>query len=303
MKIYKDKFATIITDCTYTAKEARKILSYFENSPTVIIKSTRPLPPTLLESFYGSIGDVVQQNEKVKGTVGSGKLVKVRQNGLFAGKDDGELEWHSAGMNRVGHDDIVAMYMHQTAESGGDTYFTDHRTAFEDLDEDTKNLCRSVKSKIVTYTAKMKLEKMHYKNVFSDEQTLMEFRDIDGKTSFEKQTPRKDLVTKHPLSLAEGLYFPWSVIRGFTGLDRDAQHKLYYDLKKHTLSEKYVYKHQWEPYDIVLSDQHHSLHKRDSYTGDRELWRAGIWIRRADKPDDLNNPAVMEEWNNYVTHQ
>jgi alpha-ketoglutarate-dependent taurine dioxygenase len=124
----------------------------------------------------------------------------------------------------------------------------------------------------------MKLEKMHYKNVFSDEQTMMEFRDIDGKTSFEKQTPRKDLVTKHPINDKEGLYFPWSVIRGFTGMTHDEQHETYYMLKEHTLKDEYVYSHEWEPYDIILSDQHHSLHKRDSYTGDRELWRAGIWL-------------------------
>jgi len=300
MKIEKDKFAIIVSDCTYTSAEANKIRNLLADSPTIIIKSSRPLPPTLLEPFYSSIGAVVKQNNKVKGILGEGGLVKVRQNGLFAGKEDGELDWHSAGMNRKGHDDIVAMYMHQIAETGGDTYFTDHRTAFDDLDDDTKDLCRNVKSKLVTYNAKMKLEKMYYKNIFSDEQTMMEFRDIDGNTSFEKQTPRKDLVVKHPLSKKEGLYFPWTVIRGFTGLDHDAQHKLYYDLKNHTQSEKYVYRHKWDPYDIVLSDQHHSLHKRDHYTGDRELWRAGIWIREVDKSIDPNNNWEYED---YVTHR
>ena len=93
----------------------------------------------------------------------------------------------------------------------------------------------------------MSLDKMHYKNVFSDEQTMMEFRDINGDTSFDKQTPRKDLVTKHPINGKEGLYYPWSVIRGFTGLDREQQHELYYKLKEHTLSEDYVYTHKWEP--------------------------------------------------------
>ena len=100
------------------------------------------------------------------------------------------------------------------------------------------------------------------------------------KTSFEKQTPRKELVTRHPINGKEGLYFPWSVIRGFSGInfDRKQQHDLYYKLKEHTLSDKYVYRHKWNAYDICLSEQHHSLHKRDAYTGDRELWRAGVWL-------------------------
>lgn len=282
MKVLKDKFVSIITECEYTQENADNVGQLIGDNRTVIIKNNNPVRAKTLVEFYKMIGDVVAQNNKVTGSGidGYGELVKVRKNGLFSGKDDGELEWHSAGMNRHGHDDIVAMYMHQNSTAGGDTYFTDHQTAFDDLDESTKNLCRTLKSKIVTYNAKTKLEKMHYKNVFSDEQTLMEFRDIDGNTSFEKQTPRKHLVTNHPINNKEGLYFPWSVIRGFAGLSHDEQHELYYKLKKHTLSEKYVYTHKWNQYDIVLSDQHHSLHKRDAYNGDRELWRAGIWLRR-----------------------
>tara|TARA_Y100000033_G_C2753841_1_gene115328 strand:+ start:1288 stop:2160 length:873 start_codon:yes stop_codon:yes gene_type:complete len=268
----------IVNDINYDT-DAPRIRELIGEHRTVIIKNKVPLAPETLIEFYKKIGDVVRQNKKVTGTIATGELVKVRQNGLFSGKDDGELEWHSAGMNRTGHDDIVAMYMHQKADSGGDTYFTDHQSAWEDLDDETKDVCRKVKSKTVTYNAKMKLEKMHYKNVFSDEQTMMEFRDIDGKTSFEKQTPRKDLVTTHPINNKEGLYFPWSVIRGFTGLTHDQQHDLYYKLKEHTLSDKYVYTHKWDQYDIVLSDQHHSLHKRDAYDGDRELWRAGICLK------------------------
>lgn len=275
----------IIQEINYET-DAENVLNHLGDSRTVIIKNKNPVDPETLINFYKKIGDVVQQNKKVKGTVATGELVKVRQNGLFSGKDDGELDWHSAGMNRTGHDDIVAMYMHQTAESGGETYFTDHQSAFADLEEAVKEKLRKLNSKIVTYTAKMKLEKMYYKNIFSDEQTLMEFRDIDGQTSFDKQTPRKKLVTKHPINGKEGLYFPWTVIRGFTGLDKDEQHETYYMLKEHTLKNKYVYKHKWDPYDIILSDQHHSLHRRDAYNGDRELWRAGIWLRPKEQPID-----------------
>ena len=274
---------------TITEPDASLALKSLGDHRTVVIRKGSPWDPVELIEFYKELGQVVQQNKKVTGTIATGELVRVRQNGLFAGKDDGELEWHSAGMNRMGHDDIVAMYMHQPAESGGVTYFTDHQIAFADLSDDIKEKLRKLKSKIVTYTAKMKLEKMHYKNVFSDEQTMMEFRDIDCKTIFEKQTPRKDLVTKDPINGKEGLYFPWSVIRGFTGMTHDEQHETYYMLKEHTLKDKYVYSHEWEQYDIILSDQHHSLHKRDAYVGDRELWRAGIWLR----PEAQSN----EEWN------
>jgi alpha-ketoglutarate-dependent taurine dioxygenase len=290
MIVEKNKFAAIVSECDYN-NDAEKIRQLIGDCRVVVVRNNDPVPPETLIPFYKTIGNVVAQNAKVKGNVnGHGELIRVRKNGLFSGEDDGELEWHSAGMNRNGHDDIVVMYMHQNSESGGNTFFSDSQTAFEDLDDDTKEICRKIKSKTVTYNAKMKLEKMHYKNVFSDEQTMMEFRDIDGMTSFEKQTPRKDLVTIHPVNGKEGLYFPWSVIRGFSGLSHNDQHDLYYKLKDHTLSEKYVYTHKWNSYDICFSDQHHSLHKREAYTGDRELWRAGIWYR----PEELEDKNPTE---------
>ena len=78
---------------------------------TVVIRRGKAWEPEELVEFYKELGNVVAQNDKVTGTIGTGELVKVRQNGLSLGKKDGELEWHSAGMNRTGHDDIVAMYI------------------------------------------------------------------------------------------------------------------------------------------------------------------------------------------------
>ena len=116
----------VITDINYNT-DASLVRELVGEHRTVVIKNKVPLIPETIIEFYKSIGNVVKQNKKVTGTIATGELVRVRQNGLFAGKDDGELEWHSAGMNRTGHDDIVAMYMSQIAESGGDTYFTDHK--------------------------------------------------------------------------------------------------------------------------------------------------------------------------------
>ena len=128
MKLLRDKFAVIIEDFNYTDEECEEVRNLIGSNRTVVIRNENPVEPSTLVNFYKRIGNVVTQNEKVKGAVGEHReLIKVRQNGLFAGADDGELEWHSAGMNRYDHDDVVAMYMHEMAETGGDTYFSDHQ--------------------------------------------------------------------------------------------------------------------------------------------------------------------------------
>ena len=286
----ESNIAYIVKDCTYSQDDAEIIKELFNDSRVVIIKNKNPVEPETLVDFYKKIGNVAAQNKKVigSGVGGYGELVRVRKDGLFTGKEDGELEWHCAGMQRTETEDIVAMYMHQTSDDGGNTYFSDSQSAFEDLDEDMKNLCRDIQSKTFTYKLTNGLEKMHYKEIFSDLQTMLEFRNVDGTPAFETQVPRKPLVTKHPLNGKEGLYFPWVVIRGFTKLPQEKQKELYNFLKEHTLKEKYVYVHKWDLYDICISDQHHSLHKRDAYTGERELWRAGIWIKSYNKN--------FEEW-------
>lgn len=277
----KKSIAYIVKNCTYSQEDAINIKKFLNDARVVIIKNNNPVEPKILVEFYKKIGKVAIQNEKVvgSGVGGYGELVRVKKDGLFTGKEDGELEWHCAGMQRTKTEDIVAMYMHQTSDEGGNTYFSDSQSAFEDLDEEIKDLCRDIQSKTFTYRLADGLEKMHYKEIFSDLQTMMEFRNVDGTPAFKTQVPRKPLVTKHPINGKEGLYFPWVVIRGFTKIPQEKQKELYNFLKNHTLKEKYVYVHKWDPYDICISDQHHSLHKRDAYTGNRELWRAGIWLQ------------------------
>ena len=70
----------------------------------------------------------------------------------------------------------------------------------------------------------------------------------------------------------------WTVFRTMAGKSKSESKEIFLFLKDHLLQEKYVYRHNWSKYDICLSDQVHSLHKRDAFIGSRELWRSGIWI-------------------------
>lgn len=262
----------------YSKKDAHEIRDMIAWSRLVIVKNEKAVPAEALVNFYKNIGDVVEQSKDVVGSGVDGfqEIVRVRRNGLFTGDEDGELEWHCAGMNRNGAENIVAMYM-SIFNAKANTWFSDGKRAYEDFPD--KELVDEAISKTVNYPEKMLVGDTHYKNVFADEKTYKAFIDIDGVPAHTKQTNRKKLVTEHPFTKKKGFHFPWSVIRGFHGMDRKQSHALYYNLKEHCMSDKYTYEHVWDPYDIALSDQEHSLHRRDAYEGDRELWRSGIWYR------------------------
>ena len=178
MKISNIKFGIQVEDVDYhSIDDAVTVRNFIGTKRIVVVKNSTPVPAKDLLTFYQNIGDVVAQ---VKEVVGSGvdglhEFVRVSRNGLFTGAEDGELEWHCAGMNRNGAEDIVAIYMNKPGGDGGDTYFSDTQTAYEDLDEETKEKIDGLKSKIVNYPEKMLVGDTFYKNVFANEQTFKAF--------------------------------------------------------------------------------------------------------------------------------
>ena len=132
-----------------------------------------------------------------------------------------------------------------------------------------------------------------YQNTFSDNEN----RDLDkligrvkpftkeSQINSEKRSKGEDrekpLVTKHPLSQTKGLYFPFRSVSEIRGLKNPSRSQILFDI----LLENYIgkngrlYSHQWKKGDFILSDQHHSLHQRQAFKGERELYRTAFWYR------------------------
>ena len=106
-----------------------------------------------------------------------------------------------------------------------------------------------------------------------------------GKTPQKKRITTKEtaLVVKHPLSKTVGLYFPSYYISQITKLKTPSRSQEIF----HVLMNSYVgpqgkiYKHHWQKGDLILSNQIHSLHRRHSYSGTRELYRSVFWYRNS----------------------
>jgi len=270
MEILQNKFGFTVTDCQYINEEAIKIKELIGDGRFVVIKNENRVNQKIVVDFYKMMGICAAQNEHIT-TGDEPELVEVSADALFAGDDLGELEYHCAAMNRDDGENIISMYMDNIGITGGDTYFTDAQTAYDDLPVDIKKTIENINSKLYNFGTVVDA-------VYPDEKTRNEFKNHKGVSGLNKQLPRKKLVTVHPINGKKGLFFPWSIIRGFTGMKPIESKNLYKFLKTHTMSEKYIYKHVWENNDIVLSDQNHSLHKRDAYTGPRRLYRSAIWV-------------------------
>lgn len=64
-----------------------------------------------------------------------------------------------------------------------------------------------------------------------------------------------------------GLYFPFLQIFGFKGYEQDRFEATMKRLIEHCNQEKYIYHHDWQDNDIVISEQWLSIHKRWAFDG------------------------------------
>ena len=286
--LHKNFGKCICSDIDYEdPKIALDLVQLVGEERVVCIKNSQSVEPTKLVALYKNMGRVAAQNEKVRGSGvgGFGELVQVKSNGLFQGAEDGELVWHNAILNKHSSENIVSMYMHHLADEGGDTYFSDAQGAYNDLSDDLKEKLENLRSKTIYYPIvdgeeiTKVIKNTHIHQIFPDEDTFKEWKDVDGNVVYNKQVKTQPVITTHPINGKKGLFFPFIMLRGFVGMNREESNTLFQFLLEHTMKEKYVYRHKWSKYDICISDQDHSLHKRDAFTGYRELWRAAIWLK------------------------
>lgn len=69
-------------------------------------------------------------------------------------------------------------------------------------------------------------------------------------------------IRKNQFSTKEGIYFPFNQIFGFEGLTESESNQLIDELKDHVINENFIYHHDWQDGDIIISEQWLTVHKR-----------------------------------------
>ena len=214
------------------------------------------------------------------------KIFRVTNKEVFEGQKgflgDLEVPWHCNGTFAPFPEDCICLYCIIPGLSGGMTIFADGVHAYNQLSD-------SIKEEIDSAKVFIPAEK-RYQNTFSNNENqdldkligrvkpLKEnYKNSEKKSKGEDR--EKPLVTKHPLSQTKGLYFPFRSISEIRGLKNPNRNQTLFNI----LVDNYVgkkglfYNHQWKKGDFILSDQHHSLHQRQAFKGDRELYRTAFW--------------------------
>ena len=286
--IIKDKDFGLIINGLDTL-DPSKIIETICERRFICFKNKTIVPPKELVSFYKSIGNVHKQDEKFMSdeyietySEGFRELIPVRnkdisgygENGLFAGDETGEIEWHCANQNRVYSEEITAFSIRQMGDTGGALCISDNRSPYYEMPENFRFMLDDID---VSY----EIDDFEWST--EDTWNALEFKSIDGKKLTELQTDSKPLVLQHPIDHVKGLHYSWPIIKAYHDYDEEEFQHIHRKILNYILQDKYLYSHNWEVGDVILNEQYHSLHRRDTYTGDRLLYRSAIYLNEEDR--------------------
>ena len=161
----------------------------------------------------------------------------------------GDRLWHTDSAYMERRTSYSLLLAHQTPPEGegGETWFADARTAYDDLPEETKALIE---------------DKVGINSIWwSRKQAGAE---IDEAEILDRPTARHPLVHVHRGSGRKSLFLAAHTM-DVEGMDKAAGRKLIADLIAHTTQDKYTFSVQWQPGDMVIWDNLCTMHRGGEY--------------------------------------
>lgn len=210
-----------------------RIINMFKNPETFSAKNVKD---------YSHIERVVIPNTEGKIQRVTGEKDELGRPGLFGHVSD--LDWHCNQAANEWRKPVVWLYG-ERGTRGSRTSWINHIKAYNDLSDDDKNYYKTIKTINGFKTAKH--------GGYSPESFGSE---IDINYHY---TP--NLVYTNQAGQT-GLFFPFLQIHQIVGMDEEQSKAFISKLRSHVEQEKYIYHHEWQDGDVVISDQWLGIHKR-----------------------------------------
>ena len=165
--------------------------------------------------------------------------------GLFGTPD--ELDWH-LNLIRYTHRKPIIWLKAESGSVGSRTSWTNHIAAYHDLSDEYKEKIKDLK--VMCGWVKDKKTFSSYDVTFGG-----------GWDEYLDPWFKPNLVHTNEIGVI-GLFFSYLQMRQFEGWSEEDSEVILQYLRDHTLQEKYIYHHDWNDGDVVLTNQWFGVHKR-----------------------------------------
>jgi taurine dioxygenase len=177
----------------------------------------------------------------ISNIVKDGKAIGIRDAGLY---------WHSDGSWKDCPGYATLFHSQLVPERGGDTLFADQQAAYDDLSPDMKQRLQGLRAE---HTYSLKYKELQSQNPYRPDLTE-EQRELNPPVL-------KSIVQEHPFGGFRTLMVDEHFTSRIDGLPEKEGQELLQFLFEHTTDPKYVYRHRWKPFDIVICDNRALIHK------------------------------------------
>lgn len=181
----------------------------------------------------------------------TGQRDKDGEEGLFGHK--AALDWHANQPSNKERSPLIWLYGAEGTK-GSRTSWINNIASYEALSDEMKSKIADIKVYCGYEQGKYSHSTFFHDHVNRENPIDLVHTNKEGKT---------------------GMFFPFLQIFGFEGYEQEEFESIMQELTDHVLKDEFVYHHDWEDGDIVLSEQWLSIHKRWDFEGmpDRVLHR------------------------------
>ncbi len=152
-----------------------------------------------------------------------------------------ELSFHADLVFLPTPGSVSILYCVETPDHGGDTYWSSGYAAHAALDDGTK-----------AEIAELGVAYVHRNPAYNP-----------------PTPPVHPLVCTHPETRRKVLFLSPNAAQSVTGMDEGSGRALLERLFAHATDERFVWRHQWQPGDLIVWDNRCTLHRRDAFPNDQ----------------------------------
>lgn len=186
--------------------------------------------------------------------------------GLYDGDD--QVEWHTDYSWKQVMSRASLLYSAIAPKVGGDTLFADATAAYDELPAQLRERIEG-------------LQAVHSMAHLVDQEVKINPLKAPLTPQERERTPdvQHPLVREHPVTGRRSLLLGSMIISGIVGLSDEDSQALLDELLSHATAERYLYRHRWSVGDLVIWDNHATMHTRtpcDHEAHSRLLYRTTV---------------------------
>lgn len=173
----------------------------------------------------------------------------IKENGEPIGLGDAGVYWHSDISYKPQPSLGSLLHAQELPEEGGDTLFADQHLAWEALSPALQQRILPLKAEH-SYLAKY--EELRAKNPWRPKLSQAQIDEVAPAV--------QPVVRTHPETGKKALFVSEHFTTGIVGLPKDEGDALLAELFAHSVKPDFVYRHRWQPHDLVFWDNRSLMH-------------------------------------------